>query len=300
MTATTTRPKITGAVYEIPASLIEPDPNQPRKAFDPEHIQTLGQQIAAEGLRQPITVRANPEKPGHFLIVMGECRWRAHCHAGIQAVKCHVATDCEDFAKRFRAQVVENKGRRDMSLREDAFAAKQMTDNGDDDATVARTMCMSVYRMKNIRRMTALSEEVWNHIDAGHITPSIAEFAVGKLPDSHIESVLLRCVGKNRKQAAAIVCGVMTELSQSTFELACETAGVAGKKKVDATRQIAVQVMQVAAMVEKLDGQNRLKLARVLGTEVAGLIPMNAKNDRGLAFLIRLLNHVKTVSVPKE
>jgi ParB family chromosome partitioning protein len=281
--------KISGATYSIPSSRIEPDPDQPRKAFDPEYIASLGESIKAEGLRQPITVRKNPDRPGFFFIITGECRWRAHCHAGVQLVKCAVATDCEDSAKRFRTQVIENKGRRDMSLREDAFAAKRMTENGDDDKTIAVAMCLSVHRMRNVRAMSLLSDAVWTLIDAGMINAGVAEYAAGTVPAERVNELLMRCVGKTRKQAAAIIYAFEAEMNQSAFELDCQTAGVL-EKKSDMTKQLAVQLLSVMQVIEKLNPNAQAKLARQIGVEVGDLVPKTRQAVRGAVFIQRVMN----------
>jgi ParB/RepB/Spo0J family partition protein len=54
---------------------ILPNPNQPRKDFDPEKLQELADNIKAVGLKEPIEVR--PLENGKYQIVDGERRWRA-------------------------------------------------------------------------------------------------------------------------------------------------------------------------------------------------------------------------------
>lgn len=59
---------------DILLSLIDPDPEQPRKHFDPASINELAQSIEANGLAVPILLRPNGER---FIIVHGERRYRA-------------------------------------------------------------------------------------------------------------------------------------------------------------------------------------------------------------------------------
>jgi ParB/RepB/Spo0J family partition protein len=290
---TANRPKIVHAVYEIATSLIEPDPAQPRKEFDPEYIAGLGESIRAEGLRQPVTVRANRAKSGYYLIVTGECRWRAHCHAGIQSVRCVIATDCDDEPKRFRTQVVENMARRNMTLREEANAAKKMTDLGDSDETIASAIGYSVYRMRNIREMVKLSDPIWKLIESGAIVSGIAEFVMGAVVEDDHEALLLRIAGKGRKQAAAIVDGYLFDLKQNEFSLACDQAGVSAKKP-SMTRQLAVQLMQIATAVAELTPANQRQLAAMIGADVAKLVPATKATKRGALFIQNVMNRVDT------
>jgi ParB/RepB/Spo0J family partition protein len=67
-----------GELADVPLSLIDPDPNQPRKDFDEDYINNeLVPSIKASGVIQPVIVRSNPEQPGRFLLVDGENRYRA-------------------------------------------------------------------------------------------------------------------------------------------------------------------------------------------------------------------------------
>ena len=54
---------------------IEPDKNQPRKAFDDTALSELAASITEHGVLQPIVVRPSPA--GGYIIVAGERRWRA-------------------------------------------------------------------------------------------------------------------------------------------------------------------------------------------------------------------------------
>lgn len=66
----------------IPLSRIAPDPNQPRKVFDPEKLEALKTSIAAVGILQPPLVKPDPERPSYWLIVAGERRYRSVIELG--------------------------------------------------------------------------------------------------------------------------------------------------------------------------------------------------------------------------
>ena len=69
------------------ASVI-PNPDQPRKRFNPEALAELAASIKVNGLIQPITVRALPN--GRHMIVAGERRWRAHVLAGLDTIEANL------------------------------------------------------------------------------------------------------------------------------------------------------------------------------------------------------------------
>lgn len=56
----------------LPLDRVRPNPEQPRKHFDPAELAKLADSIKTHGLLQPIRVRR--EKPGHYMIVCGERR----------------------------------------------------------------------------------------------------------------------------------------------------------------------------------------------------------------------------------
>ena len=63
--------KVKGGVEEIPVSEIRPNPNQPRKNFDPEALNELANSIKTHGIIQPIVV--NKDETG-YMIIAGDRR----------------------------------------------------------------------------------------------------------------------------------------------------------------------------------------------------------------------------------
>lgn len=90
------------------------DPNQPRKQFELASIKELAISIAAQGIIQPIIIRPNPSKEGHFYIVAGERRYRAAKRAKLTQIPAIVKTDVG--AELRSIQLNENFHREDLSL----------------------------------------------------------------------------------------------------------------------------------------------------------------------------------------
>ena len=59
----------------LPIFRVEPNPDQPRRDFDPEELQALSDSISVHGILQPLTVRELNN--GYYQIIAGERRWRA-------------------------------------------------------------------------------------------------------------------------------------------------------------------------------------------------------------------------------
>lgn len=119
---------------EIPLAKIKFDPTQPRKAFhqldgrtdvsDNEYIAELAAMIREQGLIHAITVREMPD--GTYLVVVGECRTRAHLLLGRTSIRAVVRNDLTVRRDRLIYQVVENIGRKDLNDYEVAEAIREL------------------------------------------------------------------------------------------------------------------------------------------------------------------------------
>lgn len=103
-------------IEQVQLNLLAPDPDQIRKHFDQEALESLAGSIKAQGLIQPIVVRPAGEG-GALSIIAGERRYRAAKLAGIQDIPVIVREDLvgTDIAV---IQVIENLQREDLSLAE--------------------------------------------------------------------------------------------------------------------------------------------------------------------------------------
>ncbi|ENN6469914.1 ParB/RepB/Spo0J family partition protein [Vibrio vulnificus] len=109
----------------IPMANIHPDPNQPRKDFDPDALQELADSINDWGLLQDIIVRKDPTQSG-YIIVVGERRWRAANLLKWNTISCKVMPalpeklGLEDAAIMQLVQLTENIVRTEMTGFEEA------------------------------------------------------------------------------------------------------------------------------------------------------------------------------------
>jgi len=77
-------------INEIELDKISPNPNQPRRDFDPESLRELAASIAEIGIVQPITLRKMEDDT--FQIIAGERRWRASKQAGLHTIPAYIRT----------------------------------------------------------------------------------------------------------------------------------------------------------------------------------------------------------------
>lgn len=101
---------------------IEPDPDQPRKAFG--DIEELAASIRTHGLISPIVV--SPSGNRRFRIIAGERRFRACRMAGLAQVRAIVRTLEEQ--SRIEVQLVENIQRKDLNPIEEARVFRRLMD----------------------------------------------------------------------------------------------------------------------------------------------------------------------------
>lgn len=173
---------VTG-ITNIRISDIEPDKNQPRKAFDEEALQVLADSISAHGVLQPIVVRsaapvdADDEMKkvlsGKYRIVSGERRWRAAKLAGLTEIPVVVKelNDTEAGA----IMLVENLQREDLTPVETAKGLKRLIDEfGLTHEETAKIVGISRPNLTNSLRLLVLPENVLDFLDSGDITPGHA------------------------------------------------------------------------------------------------------------------------------
>jgi ParB family transcriptional regulator, chromosome partitioning protein len=110
-------------ITEIPLDLIDENPYQTRRTFDPAALNELAESIKASGLAQPIVVRPGAE--GRFILVLGERRCRASKLAGNATVPAIVRKLGNEQAAEMT--VVENLQRQDLNCLEQANAFARLS-----------------------------------------------------------------------------------------------------------------------------------------------------------------------------
>lgn len=111
-----------GSICEIPVGQITPNPNQPRREFDPVALKELSDSIKELGIVQPITLRDQGD--GTYLIIAGERRWRASQMAGLQTIPAYVRT--VDDENMMEMALIENIQREDLNALEIALAYQHL------------------------------------------------------------------------------------------------------------------------------------------------------------------------------
>src|SRR5699024_11157134 len=101
----------TEKIHKIKVIEIEPNRDQPRRAFDEESLDELANSIKTYGVLQPIIVN---KKDDYYEIVAGERRWRAAKKAGLEEMPCIIKDDITERANKEIA-LIENLQRVDLN-----------------------------------------------------------------------------------------------------------------------------------------------------------------------------------------
>ena len=148
-------------ILEIDISLIDVNPDQPRKVFNEEEIKGLAESIKENGLINPVTLR---EKDGKYQIISGERRFRAFKYLNKDKVPALVLKNIPD-SKMLELTLVENIQRADLNAIEIARSYKKLIyDLNIKQEELANRVGKSRSTISNSMRILELNENIQNLI----------------------------------------------------------------------------------------------------------------------------------------
>jgi len=151
----------------IPVDMIDPSPNQPRRAFDEDSLMALAGSIRARGVLQPVLVR--PLVSGRYELIAGERRWRAAKLAELTAVPAVVRR--HDDAASLEVALIENMAREDLNPVEEARACAALVEElGLTREDVGLRVGRSRVAVSNLIRLLDLPDEALELIERGDLT----------------------------------------------------------------------------------------------------------------------------------
>ncbi len=152
--------------HELPLKEIEPNPDQPRKNFTEDALETLMESIKNFGIVQPIVVRKKGKK---YQIVAGERRYRAASALGLDQVPVII----KDYSTEEVTEIalVENLQRQDLDPIEEAFAYQRLLDTfKQTQDLIATRVGRSRSHVANMMRLLKLPEAIQNDLSVGELT----------------------------------------------------------------------------------------------------------------------------------
>jgi ParB family chromosome partitioning protein len=152
---------------EVPVALIRPNPEQPRRAFDPETISALAESISEAGVIQPLIVR--PLADGRYELIAGERRWRAAREAGLEIVPAMIRD--EDAALRMQTALIENVAREDLNPVDEARACATLVEElGLSKEELAGRLGRTRPAVSNLIRLLDLPDDVLDLLMDGRLS----------------------------------------------------------------------------------------------------------------------------------
>jgi ParB family transcriptional regulator, chromosome partitioning protein len=237
----------------IPIARIDPNPDQPRKRFEPAALAELADSIRVNGLLQPITVRPRGRR---FEIVAGERRWRAHGllvkqgHKRFAEITCNVVA--MDDGERDIAAIIENLQREDIAPIEEANAFKRLVDRGMTAEDIAKATGAALFRVRWRLQLLNLSPAILALFEAAQLDRQQA-MEIARLPGHGDQARILRLINAGKlvgwKSVRNAVDAIMTQATQA------DIFGDLAPKPTKADAKLVANMEQRIAQVIEMVGR---------------------------------------------
>jgi len=163
----------------VPLAQLEANPDQPRKTFDEEELESLAASIREKVLLQPILVRRNPRNAAGYEIIAGERRWRAAQRASLHDVPV-VLREFSD-AEALEVAIIENVQRADLNPVEEAEGYTHLIDHHDyTQEQLAQVIGKSRSHIANMTRLLKLPVPTLSYLRSGDLSMGHARALIGK------------------------------------------------------------------------------------------------------------------------
>ncbi len=155
------------SLRHVPVELLHPNPNNPRKHFAEDELESLAKSLKDKGLLQPLVVR--PRGDGSFEIVAGERRWRASQRAGLHDLPVLIRE--LDDKETLEIALIENVQRSDLNPLEEARAYRQLIEQyAYTQQQLADAIGKSRSHIANTMRLMTLPDAIQTQIEKGELT----------------------------------------------------------------------------------------------------------------------------------
>ena len=199
---------------KVKLSLIEPNKDQPRKAFDEDALIELSESIKQYGVLQPLLVQ---KKDDYYEIIAGERRWRAAKLAGVKEVPVVI----KDYSTQevMEIALIENIQREDLNPIEEARAYQRLIkDYRLKQDEVAEKVSKSRAAITNALRLLKLDERVQDMVIEGKISSGHAR-TILSIDDNEDDTVINDSNTINNNEENKDVTNVVNEAKEQKDDL---------------------------------------------------------------------------------
>jgi len=201
----------------LPLDVIRPGRFQPRSVFDEDKLAELADSIRAQGVVQPIVVRAI-DSTGNYEIIAGERRWRAAQMAGLHEIPAVVRNVPDEAA--IAMALIENIQREDLNPIEEAVALQRLIEEFDmTHQEAAGAVGRSRAAVSNLLRLLTLNNDVRKMLEHGDLEMGHAR-------------ALLALEGEHQSQTAREVAAKGYSVRETEQLVRRVSTGTAKTKKV--------------------------------------------------------------------
>lgn len=206
-------------VCNLPIAQVSPDPGQPRKVFERQQLSDLAASIRADGLLQPITVRA--VGPDTYMIVAGERRYRASLLNKAPTIRAIVIVPADQADIRVK-QIIENDQRVDVTPLEQARSYQGlMTESGWTADELAARIGKQPFRINERLVLLKLSAEYQQLLETGNLKASEA-WELARL-SPRAQDVLFRAIRSGKCRSASDLRAMANALAQAEAQVSLLT-----------------------------------------------------------------------------
>ncbi|WP_404356992.1 ParB/RepB/Spo0J family partition protein [Methylotuvimicrobium sp. KM1] len=259
----------------IDVKLIDPNPDQPRRLFSEESLESLVESIREKGLLQPINVQKNADR---FQLIAGERRWRAYRILNKQHIEAIVRT-VDDQSRAIYA-LAENIAREDLTDYEIGKAIRSIEDNYPNKKVLAAIIGINRTDMYRYLAFDSLPDFILNDLN-------------------HDPKLLSRSAAEQIK--TLLVAHQNSSVALASLETAWEWLKAGKLQQTHITRFIIKALKEVyglnqAATENVLLNENGSQLGRVNQTENYWTVHLNVagvnehQREQILNFIRKLLN----------
>lgn len=274
----------------IPHDHIRPDPEQPRTRLRPidgviteatmNSLRELASNIQHLGLKQPITVRPDSERPGKYVINMGERRWRAvgllreDNVPNFDDIECFIEDNQQIVPVMRLEQLAENIQREDLSDFEVATFLRRLLEDYKD--LQQQDLCILLDKPKQwVSRMLGLLDPRYaDLVNAGHIRYAAILEQYKALPMHRQEALAKEAHASGNKITSGAIKRE-SEAAKASGEKGSKGAAPAPSTDLDAavrqqfervnsSQQDAVMSVAVAMQEVKIKGAQAATLLKAL------------------------------------
>lgn len=204
----------TFATPDLPVDLIDPDPTQPRKLFDPAALDDLTQSVKAFGVKVPVKVRRAGDR---YVLVYGERRLRASKAAGLETIPAIIDNSELTPAETLEEQMAENADREPLNPLDEGAAYKRWQDEfgltGEQIAEKFGKKKETVYGRMKLAELTGVPRQM---VQQGSLLPTIGVL-IARMPTPELQEKAFEVVERLADETNG---GVIDEVTFRDAQLA--------------------------------------------------------------------------------